>query len=439
MSLITTWTINAFWLLVALLVSPVILWRCWRHGKYREGWSQKFFGRVPARTSTADCVWFHAVSVGEVLQLQTILSRVRAERPDCEFVISTTTSTGHAVAREKFPDDQVIYFPLDYSWAIRRTLTRIRPTAIVLVELELWPNFVRLVHAVGIPLALINGRISANSFRGYSRVSFVMERLLGRLHFAAMQSDTYADRIRSLGMSVDRVHVTGSIKFDGVQSDRNNPATNVLRNLLGIADNASVFVAGSTQDPEEACALDAYRKLQPNFPGLRLILVPRHKERFEEVATLVEESEFPLLRRSQATESEHTEGGRPVILLDTLGELGACWGLADFAFVGGSMGKRGGQNMIEPSAYGAAVMFGTNTSNFKQVVEMLLDANAAQVIADQQHMRTTLESWLVNPDNADSLGRRAREVVLAQQGAAGRTVSLLATLLGTSSRRRHAA
>jgi 3-deoxy-D-manno-octulosonic-acid transferase len=428
-----SWLFDLAYLALLAAVSPILLWRMTLRGKYRTGWAEKFLGRVPVRQGHAHCLWFHAVSVGEVLQLEPVLAELRQRLPCAEFVISTTTPTGRSVAMAKFPRDRVCYFPLDFSWAVREAMRRLRPTAIVLVELELWPNFVLHAHRCGIPLALINGRVSQRSSRGYARIRPLMARLLGCFEVLAPQNAIYADRLAALGAPHDRLHVTGSIKFDRVTTERGNPRTGELRQFFGIGRSEQVFIAGSTQQPEESLALDAYIAVRKMHPELRLIVVPRHKERFDEVARLIESSGLPLFRRSQtadihAATVRQADSQPPVLLLDTLGELAACWGLADVAFVGGSLGNRGGQNMIEPAGYGAALLFGPNTQNFRDVVELLLAEEAALVVRDGAELTAALGRCLADPDRARAAGARAQQLVLSQQGATARTVELLTGL-----------
>ena len=428
------WLFNAAYLLTALILSPWLLYRRVWLGKGRGGWSAKFRGDLPRRDSRRRCLWLHAVSVGEVLQLRPLLAELSAADPELEFVISTTTATGYDVARKRYPEHRVAWFPWDLSWAVGRALDRIRPTAIALVELELWPNFIAAAAARGIPVAVINGRLSERSFRGYRRIRPVLRPALRRVSAVAVQTADYAGRFIALGAPPERVSITGSIKFDRVETNRHNPRSAEIRREFGIRDDERVFIAGSTQAPEEELALQTYIALRATYPELRLVLVPRHQERFEEVARLVTAAGRPLLRRSRLTlgaapdSSELAE--RPVLLLDTLGELAACWGLADIAFVGGSLTRRGGQNMIEPAAYGAAVLFGPHTQNFRDITSLLLAADAARVVADASELTTCVSALLENPAQARALGARAQQLVLGQQGATRRTVEILQPLLG---------
>ena len=425
------WLLNIIYVALLLAVSPVLMYRRWRLGKYRDGWAEKLWGQLPERNSARPCLWLHAVSVGEVLQLRPLMQQLVIQRPNWEFVITTTTRTGLDVAQKEFPQHTVCYFPLDFSWSVRTALQRVKPSAVVLVELELWPNFIMTADELGIPLALINGRISQKSFRGYRRIRPLLTRLLRRFTLLAVQNMEYAERFLALGAPSDRLHVTGSIKFDGVIPDRSNSKTRELREFFGLQPDEKVFIAGSTQAPEESFALDTWEALRAEHPNLRLILVPRHKERFEEVAQLVLARGLSLRRRSsQDTERRRMRDASTTeaLLLDTLGELGACWGLADVAFVGGSLTQRGGQNMLEPAAYGAAVLFGPNTWNFREIVEQLLSHDAARVIRSPQELTDTVRQLILDPKTAWNLGQRAMHLVAAQQGATARTVELLSQM-----------
>jgi len=435
------WLLNLAYLGLLAAVSPLIAFRMVVRGKYRTAWGQKLLGRVPRREGPGRCLWFHAVSVGEVLQLQPLIEGMTRLDPAIELAISTTTPTGYEVARRRFPDRHIFYFPLDFSWAVDEALSRVRPWAIALVELELWPNFVCAAAKRGIPVMLINARVSERSHRGYRRIRPLIGAVLRRISLLAVQSETYAARLKDLGASSAAMHVTGSIKFDRIETDRSNPATANLRQAFGLCGTETVFIAGSTQAPEERFAIESYVALQAKFPDLRLILVPRHQDRFDEVAHLVEdEFRLPLIRRSQSAAANGSASKAPtaapadaprpaVMLLDTLGELSACWGLATIAFVGGSLTRRGGQNMIEPAGYGAAVLFGPNTWNFKDVVDLLLADGAARIVRSPDDLTAQIDQLLSHPDAAIELGRRARRLVTSQAGAAARTIELIADLL----------
>lgn len=415
--------LNIVYLLVLLLAAPWLLYQAWRKGKYRAGFAEKFCGRVPVRTGDKPCIWLHAVSVGEVNLLAPLLKEFARRRPDCECVISTTSVAGFQLAKNKYPQHVVFYCPLDFSWAVRAAMRRVRPTMLVLAELELWPNLICAANESGAKVAVVNGRLSDKSFRGYLRIRPLLSGTLQRIDCIAAQTAEFAQRFVALGARPEAVQSCGSLKYDGAQTDRNNPVTRRLSKLANIVPSDKVFLAGSTQAPEEQLALDTFRELVMQHSSLRLIIVPRHPERFEEVAKLIVQSGFTWRRRSALNDDEPTTW--QVLFVDTIGELGAWWGTADIAFVGGSLGNRGGQNMIEPAAYGAAVCFGPNTWNFRDIVASLLAVDAARVMDDRTELTAFVKRCLDDPQFAQELGTRSRELVAANLGAAERTVGLL--------------
>ncbi|MCA9030956.1 MAG: 3-deoxy-D-manno-octulosonic acid transferase [Planctomycetaceae bacterium] len=419
------WILNAAYVVFLLICSPVLLWRWYALGKYHSGWNQKLWGECPVPSgATGPRVWFHAVSVGEVLQLQQVLAQLTQVRPDVQCIVSTTTQTGYEVARDKLKIAHVVYFPLDFTWAVRNSIRRLKPDLIVLVELEIWPNFLRSAFQKQIPVCLINGRLSDRSFAGYHRLKWLLGPLLREFAFVAAQTEEYATRFAALGVEPTRVHNTGSIKFDGVQTDRSKPKTRELAQFFGIREGEQIWIAGSTQAPEEAMVLDIYLKLKQTHPRLRLILVPRHPERGDEVARLITDRNLPLIRRTKP-EPLPESTAQHVGLLDTVGELGACWGLADIGFVGGSFGDRGGQNMLEPAAYGAAVSVGPNTKNFRAVVDLLVQGQALHVSRTPEELLQFIDTMLQNPKQGTGMGERAQKLIAAQQGATARTVQLI--------------
>ena len=436
------WLLNGAYLLAAVLVLPWLVWAAVFHGKYREGYAQKLLGRVPRRSDKGPCVWLHAVSVGEVNVLRTLVAELERRRPDIQLCVSTTTKTGFDLARQRFATHTVFYCPLDFTWAVTAALRRVRPDLLVLAELELWPNLIAAARRRGANVAIVNGRLSDKSFRGYRRLGRPIANVLQRLSLIASQDANTARRFLELGAARQAVRVTGSLKFDGAQTSRENPATRELRELARVADGDVVLLAGSTQAPEEEHAIEAYRTLAAEFPALRLIIVPRHPQRFDAVADLLDASGMPWIRRSVLAQGTQLSSGpgvgtnkkrgkelRPLLLVDTVGELGAWWGVADIAFVGGSLGSRGGQNMIEPAAYGAAVCFGPNTRNFRDIVEALRQADAARVVADRGELTAFVRQCLEDRPWAAALGERAQRLIVSQLGATERTLALLEPLL----------
>jgi 3-deoxy-D-manno-octulosonic-acid transferase len=429
--------LNTLYLLLLVAVSPLLLWQTWRRGKRRPGFAARFWGRAPRRLGNRPCIWFHAVSLGEVKQLRPVVDELARRRPDWDVFLSTSTATGLAAARREFPEVVVFFSPLDFSWAVNKAVARIRPTVLALVELELWPNLIHSAKKSGARVVVLNARLGQSSFRGYSQIRWALAPTFRRLDLVAAQTEEYAARFVALGAELGRVRVTGSIKYDNLETDRANPRTVALRRALGVSGADVVFVAGSTMEGEEAAALEAFRAARASHPRLRLILVPRHPERFDAVATWLASQGESFIRRSRQGALDTSRAARPIILLDTVGELSAVWGLADVAFVGGSLFPgRGGQNMMEPAAYAAAVCFGPHTHNFRDAVEGLLACNGARRISSTAGLVHSLRADLDDPDSATRRALAGRDFVLAQHGAATRTINELDRLVQTSPSRR---
>ena len=433
--------LNLIYLAAASVLAPWLCWQAWVKKKSIRGLKEKWFGQVSWRAvsdrNETPVVWFHGVSVGEIHLLRQVVAQFRSRFPDWQCVVSTTTATGHDEACKHFADLPVVFWPFDFTWAVQNALRTIQPRLIVLAEGEVWPNFLWAAKQQGVKLALINGRMSPRSARRFQRFRWFLSGVFAHLDWIGAQNDEYRQRYESLGAV--NVVTTGNVKYDGVSSNRHNARTQAMRSLLGISSDALVWVAGSTQDPEETFAIDIYRRANTKHSKLRLILVPRHPERFDEVARLLERSGLPFVRRS-AIEAGTAIAQDAIILGDTMGELSALWGLADLAFVGGSLdGKRGGQNMIEPSAYGAAVLFGPHTWNFKQTVGELLSHDAAIQVQDALALEAAVLRLLDDQDERQRLGRAASAFVLSQQGATGRTLDALQSLMGVQETRTIAA
>ena len=440
MSSITAWLLNGVYALALLLASPAILWGMLRTGKYREGYAEKLLGRVPQRLGNTPCVWLHAVSVGEVNLLAVLIDELRERHPDWEIFVSTTTKTGYDLACKRYgADHTVFYCPMDFSWAVANAVARVRPDLLLLAELELWPNLIATARRAGAKVGIVNGRLSLNSFKGYRRLGSLVRSTLERVDLIAAQDEATAQRFQQLGAPASQVTVTGSLKYDGAENNRENPRSRAMAQLAPFESDHIIWLAGSTQEPEEAVCARVYQELRQEYENLRLVLVPRHPERFEEVASHLERKGLPYVRRSeleQGTVHSSSEEA-PILLVDTVGELSAWWGLAHIGFVGGSFGDRGGQNMIEPAAYGVATCFGPNTRNFRDIVSALLEADAARVVADEGSLESFVGACLALPDEAAELGQRARDFVATQLGATERTVDLIDNLIETPSRGHH--
>ncbi len=449
--------LNLIYLGAMVLFSPWLAWRVACQKKNRQGFGQKFLGLVPQRCGDRRCLWFHAVSVGEVKLLGPVIERLAQRSPDLEIVISSTTQSGRALAAELYPDHLTFYSPLDFSWAINRAFKRIRPVAIVLAELELWPNLIALASKRAIDVCVINGRLSEKSARGYRRFSFLVGPMFRKLAWVGAQSQHYADRFVRNGCDRSRVSVTGSVKFDGVETDRKNPTTRRLATVArqaGINQKCFTFIAGSTQFEEDLMAAEAWQTAVKSNSRLRLILVPRHPARVGKLTESLDTIGVPWQLRSSITEtSQVTNVARgntaaKVLIVDGIGELSHWWGIADCGFVGGSMGTRGGQSMIEPAGFGVPVCFGPNTSNFTDTVDQLIDNEAAEVVHDGKQLLAFMQWAIQMPHLCAAMGQRAQKVVGRNEGAADRTVTGILRTVGNpndligddpSSRTHHAA
>src|SRR5688572_17077885 len=347
-----------------------------RNGKYVTGLRQRL-GNLPAINSKGKpVIWLHCVSVGEAQAAQSLVREISHRFPELTLVISTTTVTGQHVAGELFRDQAaaVFYFPIDWAWTIRRVLNKVQPAAILVMETELWPRMFREAGKRDIPVALLNGRISGKSFGRYKLVRPFIRRVLNDLTLAAMQTEQDAARIEELGMPENRISIAGNLKFDSASTTSDFDLGSEIRNRFAFHDDRPLMVAASTHDPEERVVIDAFRSVRQAHSGARLLIAPRHPERFAEVASLLSNSGFSSVRRSAPPSV--ADAGADVVLLDSIGELRAVYQLADVALVGGSIAPHGGHSIIEPGAQGVCTVTGPHTQNFAAVTQALLEEEA---------------------------------------------------------------
>lgn len=416
-------------LLAALVVgAPWWLWRMATTRKYREGLGERL-GRV-RRLEGQDgrpLIWVHAVSVGEVLAVSRLVKTLDAALPEYLIAISTTTRTGQALARERFGAGRVFYCPLDLPWAVRAWLRALQPRLLVLAETEFWPNLLDGCFRRGIPVAVVNARISDRSWPRYRRLRGLWKPFLSRLSRVLAQSETDAARLQAIGCRAERVAAAGNLKFD-VRAAEESEATRLLRAL---APGLRLVVAGSTLEGEEAALLEAWPRLLEADPALVLVLAPRHPERFGAVAAMVEKSGFAWVRRTewraQPVSAPPLAPGQ-VVLLDSIGELASVYSLAAVAFVGGSVAMAGGHNPLEPAQFGVPIVMGPHYANFRAIGDDLV-AQRALRIAARENLAETLIELLRNPAAAEAMGERARQVFNQQAGATGRCLSALRELL----------
>ena len=426
----TAWLRNGIYLAAYALMLPAILYRRIAQGRALGSLPQRLLGRAPRVHAEHHCVWLHAVSVGEVILLQPLLAELQLRYPKSRFVISTTTATGMSLARQEFPGIRCFYFPIDFSWAVRSALRRVQPDVLVLTELEVWPNLVACATAENVPVVVINGRLSERSFHGYWRFRRWLVPTFAKLSMVLAQSEEYAQRFVRLGCPPDRVHVVGSIKFDGACRTADSGVVDALRQYLSLQDGQTLWVAGSTQEPEEWMVASIWAELAQQHSGLRLVIVPRHPHRGPAIRALLSKAGWGCHLKSQTPGA--TTDPRQILIADTIGELKAWWSLADVAFVGGSFGDRGGQNMLEPAACGAAVCFGPNTWNFKQIVDLLVSHQVATQVSAEQELHHFVQRCLRDRDWGTARGQAAQQLVESSQGALSATCRWLAPFLETS-------
>jgi 3-deoxy-D-manno-octulosonic-acid transferase len=419
--------------------SPWWLWRMATTHKYREGMAERL-GRVkdellaPNRNSgSRPVIWLHAVSVGEVLAVGRLVAELDRAFPQHRLVISTTTRTGQALARERFGSARVFYCPLDLPWAVRAYLNALQPKLLVLAETEFWPNLLTGCFRRRIPVAVVNGRISDRSWPRYQMLSRLWRPILARLTRVLAQSELDAERLRALGCRAETVSVAGNLKFD-VRAMQEAEVTRLLRSAgLGF------LVAGSTLEGEEAALLDSWSGLVAVDPQLAMVLAPRHPERFGAVAALLERSGFAWVRRSEwktnPPDLKHPLEAGQILLLDTIGELASVYSLAAVAFVGGSVVEAGGHNPLEPAQFGVPIVMGPHHANFRTITDDLL-AHQAIRIAPKEELAQALIELLRDPSQAGAMGARARQVFEQQAGATARCVVAIREILDRVARGR---
>ena len=428
-------------LLAALVAgAPWWLWKMATTHKYREGLGQRL-GRVPAFKSTRGrpIIWLHAVSVGEVLAVSRLVGELDRAFPEFQLLISTTTRTGQDLAQDRFGAERVFYCPLDLPWAVRAYLNALQPRILVLAETEFWPNLLSGCFRRGVPVAVVNARISDRSWPRYLRLKSLWRPTLSRIACVLAQSETDAERLKAIGCAPERVSVAGNLKFD-VRAVKEAEATRLLKTA---ARGMRIVVAGSTLEGEEAALLEAWPQMLAADPDLVLVLAPRHPERFAAVAGLLERSGISWVRRSEwpseAGDSLQPIPAGQVVLLDTIGELASVYSLAAVAFVGGSVVAAGGHNPLEPAQFGVPIVMGPNYANFRAITEDLL-AHQALRVATKEELASTLIALLhrsgMDTEAAKAMGERARQVFDQQAGATDRCVAAIRELLSAAEEER---
>jgi 3-deoxy-D-manno-octulosonic-acid transferase len=423
--------IDLIYLLAIIIISPKIVYRMIRQNRYRKGWSQRL-GGLARKDPEKKCIWIHAVSVGEVNATKSLTAKFKEALPDFEIVISSTTDTGFDRAKTLYNDQlEVFYFPFDFSLVISRAFRKIKPDICLLMELEVWPNFAQTAAKANVPIVVVNGRLSDKSYPRYKLIKPAARWMFTKIDLVLAQTEEYAQRFISLGCSEEKVVVTSSLKYDTAQITDTIPGANILSLQLNIGPEP-LWVAGGTGPGEEEITLEVFSKLKQieGLSDLRLALVPRKPERFDEVAELIDKTGFTFTRYSRIKEENCKLSDKPAVILgDTMGDLKKFYSLAAIVFVGRSLTPMGGSDMMESTALGKCTVFGPHTFNFKQTVHALHSGNGAIEVQNSQELLEALQRCLTDRDFAQNIAANGREVIRQNQGATQRTVLAISDLL----------
>lgn len=422
---------NIVFTFLLVLSAPYYLLRMWRRGGWQVGFRQRF-GRFDHKVKQAltnrHVFWLHAVSVGEVNVCTQLIRALEPRAPNVKIVVSTTTSTGMAELRRKLPAHITkIYYPIDRRKYVARALTTIDPEAIILVEAEIWPNFIWRVRDRGRPLFLVNARLSQRSYEGYKRYGFLFRELFASFTAVGAQNEADAAKLRELGCRPDAIHIVGSLKYDAVTIEERH-LLNVphLLRQVGAPESAQLLVGGSTHDGEEAILAEVFLRLRQRFPNLFLVLVPRHHERGKQAGRELAARGVKFAYRSEVTSKTQLAPGQvDCLLVNTTGELKYFYQHASVIFVGKSLTAQGGQNPIEPGALGKAMVFGPNMQNFAQIAKAFVEGKGAVQVQDSVELEKTLSELLADEPRRAELGRSAQRVVAANRGGIDRTVDMI--------------
>ena len=422
---------NILFLAGFCLSTPYYFLKMWRRGNWQSGFAQRFGryeGRVKQALTNRQVLWLHAVSVGEVNVCTQLIQALEPRLPNLKFVVSTTTSTGMGELHKKLPSHiEKIYYPIDRRRFVTRALAAIHPAAVVLVEAEIWPNFLWHAHDLKIPLFLANARLSEKSYRGYRRFGFLFRPIFAAFDGVGAQNETDAARLRELGCRPEAIHIVGNLKFDAAKLDERRlldvPA---LFRQLGVPADARVLVAGSTHAGEESLLAGQFLRLRQQFPDLFLVLVPRHFERGQAVGEELRARGVKFVYRSALGASSQFQPGEvDCLLVNTTGELKYFYEHASLIFVGKSLTAEGGQNPIEPGALGKAMVFGPNMQNFAAIAAAFVAHHGAAQVRDAAELEKVVAELLADAPRRAELGRNALQVVRENQGAVERTADLI--------------
>ena len=414
-----------------VLSAPYYFRRMWRRGNWRPGFRERF-GRYESNLkqtlTNRQVLWLHAVSVGEVNLCTQLIRALELRLPNIKFVVSTTTTTGMAELRTRLPTYiGKIYYPIDRRKFVASALAVVKPEAIVLIEAEIWPNFLWRAHALNIPVFLVNARLSDRSFRNYRRLGFLFRPLFASFAGISAQHEADAARLREVGCRPEMIRVVGNLKFDAAKLDaRHALDVPALLRQIGVPPDAPVLVGGSTHDGEEVLLAEMARRLRARFPRLFLVLVPRHFERGHEVGQQLRQRGVKFIYRSLLGPGiRYAEGEVECLLVNTTGELRFFYTCATVVFVGKSLTSVGGQNPIEPGALGKAMVFGPNMQNFAEIARSFVARRGAIQVGVPQALESAIGTLLADENRRAELGRNAQQVVRENLGAVDRTVEMI--------------
>lgn len=401
---------------VIYLLIPFLLLRLFLLGfkknGYRERWTERL-GFLDKGTTRKKAIWLHAVSVGEVRAARPLVDTLMQKYPDCTMFITTTTPTGADSVQQYFGGRvRHFYFPYDLPISVRRFIVKLNPSVVIIMETELWPNLFYFCHVNNIPVILINARMSEKSARGYSLISSLTHSMLDQVSLIITQGKKDAERFIALGADKGKVGVTKNLKFHIYSSDEINGQIEILKKYF--PDDRPVWIAASTHEGEETIILDAFKKVLEEAPQCLLILAPRHPERSASIKKICHKQNFNVLCRS---DKKRCNAHSQVFILDTLGELLACYAIADIAFIGGSFAKVGGHNMLEPASFGVPVMTGPHIFNFHEISRLLLEAGAAFQVFDENELSAGVNRLLGNAKLRYIMGQKGKHVLSSNIGS----------------------
>ena len=413
---------DAIFLIFAISYLPIFIFR----KKYHSGFITRF-GILPKTLNLNRPIWIHAVSVGEAITIKGLVENLRKIYPNKKFVISTVTATGNKIAQTIAKnDDLVTYLPLDLSLIVKKTIDRINPALFIIAETEIWPNLISYLSRRSIPVVIVNARISDRSFGRYLAIKPLLKPILNKISLFCAQSERDAQRLIRMGLAENKVKITGNMKFDTTDyTDKKSTDYTDLKIALWLIPDGKLLVAGSTHPGEEEVILNAYKKLLVEFPKLRLLIAPRHPERALDVADIATKFGFRTTFISRLPDKCETCVMPPVFILDVIGKLMDFYALADIVFVGGSLIKKGGHNILEPAALAKPIIFGPQMFNFKDIADLFLENKACILVHDEEEMVHTILGLLNNPAEMDNLGMRAQKLISENQGATQRNLNLI--------------